>query len=731
MKKGILLLVMLTLTNLFAHAQTPEWVNYTNGEFVRAIVQEGNDLWIGTSGGLVKLDLLTGNKTHFEKSSSGLPDNYINAIVVDNDGNKWIATKQAGLVKFDNTVWTAYYPMGTNLPHDEITSLHFHSNSNTLWIGTFSNGLASYDGQNWAFYNTSTMQGAPSQINNVSSINVEQGGKIWIGCHAGLVGYDGTNWELFAKNITPGYPNGTVNGIQIDNQNNKWMVIGRHDDGALAKYDNTQMQFWTTTNSALPHHWVNSLEIDQNGLIWVSHMAGISTFDGTSFINHYNTGNTGLPVNGVNRVYIDSNDTKWFGVFHFYDGGGLISFDNTNWQTYNTSSSGLSHYRVFAFKKASTGDMWIGTNNALSKFDGSNWTHFNIHNSAIPYYTVTAIEEDAHGVLWIGTMGGGLASFDGVSIWTIYNSTTYPAMPSDIVYDIKIDQSGTKWIATTSGLATLDQNANWFVHDNTNGLPDNFVYSIALEQQGNTWVGTYNGGLAMRNSSGVWTIMDILNSNIPDNRIYSIAIQNNLVWVGTNNGLAVFTGSTFTTYKTGNSGLPNNVIQSVAVDASGELWLGTSGGLVHFDGASNWVDWNMFDSFLPSNWLSEVYIDNYGNKWIGTFDGGMSIYNQGGIVSVQENQSGNNPNALSNLQAYPNPFNSMITISYEIEEAGQVLIEITDIKGQLVDIILKENMTAGEYKTAWDASRHAGGIYFCTVQGKDFRQTKKLVLLNQ
>lgn len=729
MKKGILLLVMLTINSWIAHAQTAEWVNYTNGEFVRAIVQEGNDLWIGTTGGLVKLDPLTGNKTYFEKSTSDLPDNYINAIVVDNAGNKWIATKQAGLVKFDNTVWTAYYPMGISLPHDEITSLCYHNN--TLWIGTFSSGFASFDGQNWVFYNTSTIQGAPSQINNVSSINVEQGGKIWIGCHAGLVGFDGTNWELFAKNITPGYPNGSVNSIQIDSQNNKWMVIGQYNDGALAKYDNTQMQFWTTTNSTLPNHWVNSLDIDQNGLIWVCHMAGISTFDGTSFINHYSTGNTGLPVNEVNRVYVDSNGTKWFGVFHYYDGGGLVSFDNTNWQTYNTSSSGLSHYRVFAFKKASTGNMWIGTNNALSKFDGVNWTHFDIHNSNIPSYTVSSIEEDAQGVLWIGTMGGGFASFDGVSNWTIYNSTTYPAMPSDIVYDIKIDQSGKKWIATTSGLVTLDQNANWFVHDITNGLPDNFVYSIAFDQQGNTWAGTFNGGLAMLNSSNIWEIYDTDNTNIPDNRIYSIAFQNNLVWVGTQNGLASFDGNTFNPYTTSSSNLPNNVIQSIAVDQVGELWLGTAGGLVSFDGSLNWDDWNMFNSFLPSNWLSKVYIDNFGNKWIGTFDGGMSIYNQGGIVSVQENQTGNSLNALSNLHAYPNPFNSIITLSYEIEVPGQVLIEITDLKGQLVDVLLNETMTAGEYKTAWDASRHAEGIYFCTVQGKDFRQTKKLVLLNQ
>lgn len=728
MKKFILVFTMLALSNWFTHAQTPEWVNYTNGDFVRAIVEEGNYIWIGTTGGLARLDKSTGTIDHYHKTNSGLPDNYINAIAIDNAGNKWIATKQGGLAKFDNTNWTTYYPMGASQPHDGITSLYFYSSTNTLWIGTFFSGFASYDGQNWVYYNTSTMPDAPSQINRVTTINIEQGGKLWIGCQTGLVGYDGTNWELFAKNITPDYPNGTVNGIQIDNQNNKWMVIGRHDDGALAKYDNNQMQFWTINNSDLPHHWVNDLSIDQNGLLWVCSMAGISTFDGTSFIDHYTTGNTGLPVNEVNRIYIDTDNTKWFGVFHYYDGGGLVSFNANGWQTYNTSSSGLSHYRVYAFKKSSTGDMWIGTNNALSKFDGANWTHFNIHNSDIPSYTVTAIEEDAQGVLWIATGGGGLSSFDGNSTWTPHNTNT-SQIPSDFINDIKIDQTGLKWIATQAGLATLDQNGNWVIYDSNNGLPGNFVYSIGFDQQGNTYAGT-NDGLAMRNSSGVWETFDITNSTIPDNRIYAIAPHNNLVWVGTNNGLAVFDGSDFTTYNTGTSPLPNNVIQSVAVDASGEIWMGTSGGLVHFNGTNNWDDWNMFDSFLPSNWLSKVYIDNYGNKWIGTFDGGMSVFNQGGILNVQENTIGKKTDALSNLQAYPNPFNSLTTIHYKLEEAGHVLIEVTNLNGQLVDVLINEKQAAGDYKIAWDASPYKRGIYFCTVKGKGFRETKKLVLLN-
>lgn len=195
MKNSIFILAILLLTRLFANAQNTEWVNFTNGEYVLAIAEDATHIWAGTTGGLVSIDKLTGNIGHFNKTNSGLSDNYVLSIAIDNNGNKWIGTKQAGLAKFDNVNWTVYYPMGNSLPHDEITSLCFHNG--TLWIGTKSSGFTSYDGQNWAIYNATTHPGAPFQINGVSSIAVEQNGKIWIGTNTALVGFDGNNWEVF------------------------------------------------------------------------------------------------------------------------------------------------------------------------------------------------------------------------------------------------------------------------------------------------------------------------------------------------------------------------------------------------------------------------------------------------------------------------------------------------------------------------------------------------------
>ncbi len=45
----------------------------------------------------IKLDKTTGSMTFYNKANSGLPDNYVRAIAIDRQGNKWIGTNGGGL----------------------------------------------------------------------------------------------------------------------------------------------------------------------------------------------------------------------------------------------------------------------------------------------------------------------------------------------------------------------------------------------------------------------------------------------------------------------------------------------------------------------------------------------------------------------------------------------------------------------------------------------------------
>ncbi|CUT05813.1 two-component regulator propeller domain-containing protein, partial [Candidatus Kryptobacter tengchongensis] len=109
MKREILLSLfsLIFLFCTFSFSQNPEWINFTTGgNHINALAIEGDYIWVGTDGGLVKLNMLTGEKVNYTKGS-GLPSNYVLAIAIDGQGNKWIGTG-GGLAKFDGVNWTVY-----------------------------------------------------------------------------------------------------------------------------------------------------------------------------------------------------------------------------------------------------------------------------------------------------------------------------------------------------------------------------------------------------------------------------------------------------------------------------------------------------------------------------------------------------------------------------------------------------------------------------------------------
>ena len=83
---------------------------------------------------------------------------------------------------------------------------------------------------------------------------------------------------------------------------------------------------------------------------------------------------------------------------------------------------------------------------------------------------------------------------------------------------------------------------------------------------------------------------------------------------------------------------------------------------------------------------------------------------------------------------FPNPFNPVTTLRYDLPEDSQVSIMIYDIMGRKVKTLVNKSQNAGFKATIWDATNDLGqpvsaGIYLYTIQAGDFRQTRKMVLL--
>jgi len=122
MKRVISLIVSLISLLSFSYAQTPQWINYTCGNNVYSLADEGNTLWLGTNGGLVKFDKTTESLTFYNASNLGLPHNDVRCIAIDGEWTKWIGTWD-GLVTFDNTKWEAFNTSNSGLPNNNILSI--------------------------------------------------------------------------------------------------------------------------------------------------------------------------------------------------------------------------------------------------------------------------------------------------------------------------------------------------------------------------------------------------------------------------------------------------------------------------------------------------------------------------------------------------------------------------------------------------------------------------------
>ena len=92
------------------------------------------------------------------------------------------------------------------------------------------------------------------------------------------------------------------------------------------------------------------------------------------------------------------------------------------------------------------------------------------------------------------------------------------------------------------------------------------------------------------------------------------------------------------------------------------------------------------------------------------------------------------PNYITLHSAYPNPFNPMTNIRYELSSSKDVSITIYDVKGNNVKSFIRKNQGSGSHNVYWDAKNDSGdlvsaGIYFFTVKTDNFSQTGKVMFL--
>jgi hypothetical protein len=106
----------------------------------------------------------------------------------------------------------------------------------------------------------------------------------------------------------------------------------------------------------------------------------------------------------------------------------------------------------------------------------------------------------------------------------------------------------------------------------------------------------------------------------------------------------------------------------------------------------------------------------------------------GNLVSVfNETQSIPDKNSLHHN--YPNPFNPVTKINYDISKNATVDLVVYDITGKEIDRLVEHKIQSqGSYSISFDGSKYSSGIYFYKLEVTDinnnkFSDTKKMILI--
>ncbi|HPC36781.1 MAG TPA: T9SS type A sorting domain-containing protein [Candidatus Marinimicrobia bacterium] len=87
------------------------------------------------------------------------------------------------------------------------------------------------------------------------------------------------------------------------------------------------------------------------------------------------------------------------------------------------------------------------------------------------------------------------------------------------------------------------------------------------------------------------------------------------------------------------------------------------------------------------------------------------------------------PNRFQLQPNYPNPFNAVTTIGFQIPVAGEVTLKAYDLLGREVATIFAGDKPAGQYRFTFDASNLPSGIYLYRLESGNFQQTRKMIIL--
>jgi hypothetical protein len=146
-------------------------------------------------------------------------------------------------------------------------------------------------------------------------------------------------------------------------------------------------------------------------------------------------------------------------------------------------------------------------------------------------------------------------------------------------------------------------------------------------------------------------------------------------------------------------------------------------------------------SFLPGNSHQVMHVTFYlenampghGRVYVRAYDdvGDLQKEKYIELTGISEDEG---ERSFAVGQAYPNPFHREVSIQYQVPTSGNVSIKIYDISGKLIRELVNKTQLPGQYMVRWDGTngdraRVASGIYFCRIENRTHKETRKMVMI--
>jgi len=635
----LVILCYVTLRAQYPSELTFNVIDNTNGLPNNYIFESEMDglgfLWIATNDGLCRYDSPT-NINVYKKGQLGLNSNTIETIHAKSDSILWIGT-HGGLTKLNILDYTSksyvndeHSPNG--LSNDEILSVQEIS-ANEVWVGT-QNGLNVLFPNVDSIYQFPMDSGLDNGIDAKAILDIHQDDKgwIWIGTWGGsmylyLPSPDGMHSKgVFRKFILDDYVGSEhIWKIYQESSNKYW--VATHSGGALgvvlpadANIEPKNQdwvpiihKFRTDSNNpnSLSSNYTIDIEQDSEGNIWIATLNGINISlkaelesykwgDSTisqnlKFIQYHHNPNklNSLTNNHLTDIFIDRHSQLWVGTTH-----GLNQYNWYSNQFFMHQLEIAEHNSYELINSIYVED----ENTAILGSDINGLLTYNLKNQSfkasntfnIPEFgkRVTTIYKENDEKLYVGTTHGiGIIDlYKNKARLYKFDANNNHEDPNIFIRSIYKDSKGRIWGGTEIGLVQLNEKSGkymWYTHSHSDStsISDNSITQTYEDKSGNFWVSTYNGLNLMKKSGNKIYFQRFgrndpeIGENIPSNQVISIGEYKQKTFFGSRSGIFYFDQNN-SSFHILEAQKMNYIISALLITKQGTLWASTSDGIL-------------------------------------------------------------------------------------------------------------------------------------------------------